>query len=318
MNGNAFVFPGQGAQYVGMGKEIAQNFKLAKLTYEEASDALGIDMEELCFQGPEEELKKTENTQPAILTTSVAILRVMKELGIHCSITAGLSLGEYGSLVNSEVLEFADTVKLVRQRGKYMQEAVPLGTGLMAAILGLERDLLDKCLSSSKKYGIVEAANYNSPGQIVISGEKKAVKTAAKKAMDLGARKAVILPVSAPFHCSLLKPAGERLERDLRSLNINTPKIPIITNVEAKILDCKSKVIDSLVNQVSKSVLWQDSVELMIKNDVENFIEIGPGKTLASFIKRIAKSIDKKINVYSIENMSNLRELLDNSMKRGA
>lgn len=312
MSKTAFVFPGQGSQYIGMGKEIAQNFNVAKITYEEASDCLGLDMETLCFEGPDEELIKTENTQPAILTTSIAISRVMEELGIDCQMTAGLSLGEYGSLVKSKVLFFNDAVKLVKKRGKYMQEAVPLGVGVMAAILGLERQGLEKCLNSCSRYGVVEAANYNSPGQIVISGEIVAVKETVKKALEIGAKKAVLLPVSAPFHCSLLKSAGEKLKGDLQNLIINSPKIPVVTNVEAKILSCKSNVIDSLVNQVSKSVLWQDSVELMIQNDIDTFIEIGPGKTLAAFIRRVAKGLNKKLDIYSIEDMASLKALSAN------
>ncbi len=310
MNKTAFVFPGQGAQYVGMGKEIVRNFKIAKTVFEEASDSLDLNMETLCFEGPDEELLKTKNTQPAILTTSIAILRVLEEMGIECQMTAGLSLGEYGSHVKSKVIDFADAVRLVKNRGEYMQEAVPLGVGTMAAILGLGRQDLDKCLKDCSQYGVVEAANYNSPGQIVISGEKDAVKKTVELALELGAKKAVLLPVSAPFHCSLLRPAGEKLKGDLESLKLNSPQIPIVTNAEAKILNCKSRVIDSLVNQVSKSVLWQDSVELMIENGIENFIEIGPGKTLAAFIKRIAKNLDKNgINVYSIENMAGLKAL---------
>ncbi|AOY77349.1 ACP S-malonyltransferase [Clostridium formicaceticum] len=312
MGKTAFVFPGQGAQYVGMGKDITDNFKAAKLTYEEASDVLGLDMKKLCFDGPEEELLKTENTQPAILTTSVAILKVLEELGIECQMTAGLSLGEYGSLVKSDVFAFGDAVKLVKNRGKYMQEAVPQGVGIMAAILGLEKQPLQECINSCRQYGIVEAANYNSPGQIVISGEVEAVKMAVKKAVELGAKKAVVLPVSAPFHCSLLKPAGERLKADLESLEIHSPKVPIVTNAEAKILNCKTQVIPSLVDQVSRSVLWQDSIELMIKNGMDTFIEVGPGKTLAAFIKRIAKNFDVKVNLYSIEDMKSLKDLIPN------
>lgn len=306
----AFVFPGQGAQYVGMGKEFAENFSTAKRVYEEASDHLGYNMAKLCFEGPDDELVKTENTQPAILTTSIALMRVVEGEGILCDMTAGLSLGEYASLVKSNVFRFHDAVKIVKNRGKYMQEAVPMGIGTMAAILGLDRDKLEECLTSCSQHGIVEAANYNSPGQIVISGEVEAVKKAVKKASELGAKKAVILPVSAPFHCSLLKPAGEKLQRDLEKADIQSPEIPVVTNVEAKILRDKEEVIPSLVQQVSKSVLWQDSVELMLQNGIDTFIEIGPGKTLASFIKRIAKGTDKQIKTYSIEDINGLKTIL--------
>lgn len=308
----AFVFPGQGSQYVGMGKEIANNFAIAKRVYEEAGDNLSLDMAKLCFEGPYTELVKTENTQPAILTTSIAILRTLEEMGVDCGITAGLSLGEYSSLVKSGVLQFGDAVKLVKKRGKYMQEAVPLGVGVMAAIIGLDRKELEECLKSCGQYGLVEVANYNSPGQIVISGETEAVKMAVKKSSELGARKAVLLPVSAPFHCSLLKVAGEKLKKDLEVLEISSPKVPIITNVKAKVLKDKEEVIPILVKQVSNSVLWQDSVELMIEGDVSTFVEIGPGKTLTSFIKRIAKAMGKNVNAYNVEDMDGLKTLINN------
>lgn len=308
----AFVFPGQGSQYVGMGKEITNNFAIAKRVYEEAGDNLSLDMAKLCFEGPDTELVKTENTQPAILTTSIAILRTLEEMGVDCGITAGLSLGEYSSLVKSGVLQFGDAVKLVKKRGKYMQEAVPLGVGVMAAIIGLDRKELEECLKSCGQYGLVEVANYNSPGQIVISGETEAVKMAVKKSSELGARKAVLLPVSAPFHCSLLKVAGEKLKKDLEVLEINSPKVPIITNVKAKVLEDKEEVIPILVKQVSNSVLWQDSVELMIEGDVSTFVEIGPGKTLTSFIKRIAKAMGKNVNIYNVEDMDGLKTLINN------
>lgn len=308
----AFVFPGQGSQYVGMGKEIANNFAIAKRVYEEAGDNLSLDMAKLCFEGPDTELVKTENTQPAILTTSIAILRTLEEMGVDCGITAGLSLGEYSSLVKSGVLQFGDAVKLVKKRGKYMQEAVPLGVGVMAAIIGLDRKELEECLKSCGQYGLVEVANYNSPGQIVISGETEAVKMAVKKSSELGARKAVLLPVSAPFHCSLLKVAGEKLKKDLEVLEISSPKVPIITNVKAKVLKDKEEVIPILVKQVSNSVLWQDSVELMIEGDVSTFVEIGPGKTLTSFIKRIAKAMGKNVNAYNVEDMDGLKTLINN------
>lgn len=306
----AFVFPGQGAQYVGMGKDFVENFSIAKEVFEESCDELNLDMEKLCFYGPDEELMKTENTQPAILTTSVAMLKVLENEGLNCHMTAGLSLGEYASLVKSNVFSFKDAVKLVKKRGKYMQEEVPIGVGTMAAVLGLDRDQLQVCIEKAGQFGVVEAANYNSPDQIVISGEVKAVEEAVKIASELGAKKAVVLPVSAPFHCSLLKGAGEKLKKDLELLQINDPQVPVVTNVKASILSSKLEVIPSLVEQVSSSVLWEDSVSLMLDEGVDHFIEIGPGKTLSSFIKRIAKTKEKKVNTYNIENVSGLKELL--------
>lgn len=306
----AFVFPGQGAQYVGMAKDFVQNFQIAKATFEEASDEVNMDMKKLCFEGPEDELIKTENTQPAILTTSIAILKVLENEGLNCHMTAGLSLGEYASLVKSNVFSFKDAVKLVKKRGKYMQEEVPEGIGTMAAILGLDRGQLQLCIGSARQYGVVEAANYNSPGQIVISGEIKAVEAAVKRASELGAKKAVVLPVSAPFHCSLLKGAGEKLKKDLELLEINDPEVPVVTNVEASILSSKLKVIPSLVQQVSKSVLWEDSVSLMLEEGADNFVEIGPGKALSSFIKRIAKMKEKKVNIYNVEDINSFKQLL--------
>lgn len=311
MNKIAFIFPGQGAQYVGMGKDFFDNFSIARTVFEEASDETGIDMKRLCFEDSGNELVKTENTQPAILTTSVAILRVLGEEGIDCDITAGLSLGEYASLVKSNVFSFGDAVGLVQKRGRYMQNEVPIGIGTMAAILGLDREKLEPCIKGSKQHGIVEAANYNCPGQIVISGEVKAVEAAVKKAEEAGAKKAIILPVSAPFHCSLLKGAGEKLKKDLERLNINEPEIPVVTNVSAKILSSKSEVIPSLVNQVSKSILWEDSISLMIDRGVTNFIEVGPGGILSSLVKRIAENKKAEVNIYSVGNIDNFKQLLN-------
>ncbi len=306
----AFVFPGQGAQYVGMGKDFVENFPIAKKIFEEASNELNIDMQKLCFEGPEDELMKTENTQPAILTTSIAILRVLENEGFNCDITAGLSLGEYSSLVKSNVLSFKDAVKLVKKRGKYMQEEVPVGVGGMAAILGLDRDRLQSCIDRTKEFGVVEAANYNTPEQIVISGELKAIEACVKIAKELGAKKAVILPVSAPFHCSLLQGAGEKFKKDLESLEINDPQIPVVNNADALVLSSKSEIIPSLVNQVSHSVLWEDSISLMIDEEVDTFIEIGPGKTLSSFIKRISKAKKKTVNIHNVQDMDTFKQLL--------
>jgi len=305
----AFVFPGQGAQYSGMGKEFYEKFSVARRVFEQASDRLGMDMEKLCFEGSDEELKKTENTQPAILTTSVALLEVLEVEGIQCDMTAGLSLGEYTSLVSSGVLDFEDAVAIVQKRGRYMQEAVPEGVGAMAAILGLDKEMLGECIERASNYGVVEVANYNSPAQIVISGEVKAVKAAAELAKAQGARKAVILPVSAPFHSSLLKPAGVKLEAELRKARIGSPGTPVITNTDARMLENEYQVIPNLVKQVSQSVKWQESVEYMMAEGVDTFIEIGPGKTLSGFIKRIAKENHQSVNIMNIEKVQDLKGL---------
>ena len=231
-------------------------------------------------------------------------------MGIDCDITAGLSLGEYASLVKSNVFSFGDAVKLVQKRGRYMQNEVPIGVGTMAAILGLDREKVRLCIEDSKQHGTVEAANYNCPGQIVISGEVNAVEAAVKKAKEIGAKKAVLLPVSAPFHCSLLKGAGKKLQKDLEQLNINDPEVPIVTNVDAKIISFGSEVIPSLVNQVSKSILWEDSVLLMINKGVRTFIEVGPGKILSSLIKRTAGAAAAEVNIYNVENVDDFKQLL--------
>lgn len=310
MNNVAFVFPGQGAQYVGMGKDFFDNFSSARSIFEEASDKISIDMEKLCFEDPKNELIKTESTQPAILTVSIAILKVLEGEGMDCDITAGLSLGEYASLIKSNVFSFGDAVGLVQKRGRYMQNEVPIGVGAMAAILGLDREQVGLCIENSKRYGIVEAANYNCPGQIVVSGEIKAVESTVQIAKEIGAKKAVLLPVSAPFHCELLRGAGEKLRKDLERLNINDPKVPVVTNVNAKILSSKSEVIPSLIDQISKSILWEDSVLSMIDEGTNTFIEIGPGKVLSSLIKRTAEARDVRVNIYNVENMDNFKQLL--------
>lgn len=307
----AFVFPGQGAQYSGMGKEFYQNFSCARRIFEEASHSLGMDMESLCFHGSDQELKKTENTQPAILTASAAMLEVLEVEGIQCDMTAGLSLGEYTSLVTAKVLAFEDAVGIVQKRGRYMQEAVPEGVGGMAAILGLKKELLQSCIREASPYGLVEVANYNSPAQMVISGKQEAVKKAAELAKEKGARKAVVLPVSAPFHSSLLKPAGEKLKKVLQQAAIGEPEIPVITNTEGTTLEGAHHVIPNLVKQVSQSVRWQDSVEYMMEEGVDTFIEIGPGKTLSGFIKRIAKENNRSVNMMNIENVQDLKGLTE-------
>lgn len=307
----AFVFPGQGAQFVGMGKDFYEEFSICREVFEDANESLGMDIKGICFEGPEEELIRTENTQPAILATSIAILRALEERGINCDYAAGLSLGEYTALVEAEAFEFCDAVHLVKNRGRYMQEAVPEGKGGMAAILGLEKSKLMKAVEKAKDYGVVEIANYNSPEQIVISGEVESLEIAVNESKELGAKKAVKLPVSAPFHSSLLKPAGDKLEKDLDKIKINDLKKVVISNVEAKPVKTREEVRSNLIRQVSNSVLWCDSIIYMMDNGVDTFIEIGPGKSLKGFIKRIAKPLNKKVNTFSVNSISEFEKVCD-------
>lgn len=310
----AFIFPGQGAQYVGMGKDFYNTCEIARQTFEEANDRLGLNIAQICFEGPEEELMLTENTQPAILTTSIAILRVLQQESFLCDYTAGLSLGEYSALVNAEALDFSDAVEIVKKRGTYMQQVVPNGVGGMGAIVGLTNDAIATVLEYAKKEGLIEIANYNTPEQVVLSGEKKAVKSALRKAKELGARKALPLPVSAPFHCRLLKPAGELLRTELEKARFYNPKIPLVDNVDAKVITDKDQIISSLIRQVSNSVLWQQSVELLISKGVRTFIEIGPGTTLSNFVKAIALNLQvdvQSVSVSSLEELEKAKELLN-------
>lgn len=308
----ACIFPGQGAQYSGMGKEIAENYGQAMEIFEIASQRLGIDMKQLCFEGSEEELKKTENTQPSILTTSIAIYEVLKYHGITPEITAGLSLGEYSALVAAKSISFSDAVAVVKQRGKYMQEAVPAGEGTMAAVMGMEKEKVIECLKMASDAGVVEAVNYNCPGQIVIAGHTKAVERACEILKENGARRAILLPVSAPFHSSLLKPAGEKLAKELEKVEVSELEIPVVANVNAQAILDKNQVKQCLIEQVSSSVLWEDSVRLMIDMGVDTFIEVGPGKSLSAFVKKI----DKDVAVYNIEDMDTLNNTVASIKER--
>ncbi|QSZ26646.1 ACP S-malonyltransferase [Aceticella autotrophica] len=285
----AFIYPGQGAQYVGMGKDIYENHIEAREIFEEANDALKFNITRLCFEGPDTELMKTENTQPAILTVSVALTKVLLKKGLNPDVTAGLSLGEYSSLVLAGVLSFADAVRLVKNRGKYMQNVVPLGVGATAAIIGLENKIVEDICKEASSDGIVEPTNYNYPGQLCIAGEIKAVEKAVEIAKDKGAKKAVMLPVSAPFHCSMLKKAGDLLKQDLDSIKLNGMEIPVIANVTAE-YEKLEDVKDLLIKQVSHPVLWEQSINKMINEGIDAFIEIGPGNTLTGFMKRIDKT----------------------------
>lgn len=301
-----FVFPGQGSQYAGMGKDLADNFSVAKQLFEEANDSLGFDLAALCFEGPEEELKLTANTQPAILTVSLAALRVIEqETGLVPAYAAGHSLGEYSALVCAGALSFAAAVRIVRQRGAFMQEAVPVGAGAMAAIIGLDGAPLEDVCREAAQGKIVSPANFNSPGQVVIAGHVEAVERAVELAKGRGAKRALPLPVSAPFHCSLMVPAGERLREVLEDISVNPLAIPVVSNVEAAPNAEASRVKGLLVSQVSAPVRWDESVRTMVGLGVGRFIEIGPGKVLAGLIKRI----DKGVEAQSVTDVAGLKAL---------
>jgi [acyl-carrier-protein] S-malonyltransferase len=275
-----------------MGKELAENFRIAADTFAEADDALGFSITKICFEGPEEELKLTANTQPAILTVSIAILRVIQtETSVTPFYLAGHSLGEFSALVASGAFDFADAVRTVRARGRFMQEAVPVGVGTMAALLGVEPDILTDICREAAQGEVVAPANFNSPGQTVIAGHTGAVNRSIEIAKDRGYRKAMLLPVSAPFHCSLMTPAGERLAETLADVRINPLQLPVVTNVEALPNIDRDRVRELLIRQVSAPVLWEASVMRMIEDGVDRFVEVGPGKVLTSLVKRISKNV---------------------------
>lgn len=308
----AFIFPGQGSQHIGMGKDFCENFQESREIYKEADKILSKDLSDLCFNGNKEDLAKTENTQPAILTASIAMLKAIENKGIKADYTAGLSLGEYTSLVYGGALKFEDALKVVIKRAKFMQEAVPIGVGGMAAILALEEEKLLDALKVGKDFGEVEIANYNSPGQIVISGEITAVEKTCEEAIKLGAKKAVPLDVSAPFHSKLLIPAGEKLKEELEKIEFKDLNKSLVSNVDAKVVADKDELKNKLVRQVSNSVLWQQSVENMIDKGVDTFVEIGPGKTLTGFVKRIAKNMGRKdIKALKINNIDSFNKTID-------
>jgi [acyl-carrier-protein] S-malonyltransferase len=286
----AFLFPGQGSQSVGMGKDLAANHSAARRTFEEADEALGFKLSQLCFEGPEEKLKLTEITQPAILTVSVAAFRVLRENGPKPNYVAGHSLGEYSAHVAAGTLNFADAVRTVRNRGKYMQEAVPVGVGAMAAIVGLPLDKVTEICGQATHGEICQPANLNSPEQIVISGHSAAVERAIKLATERGAKKAVSLPVSAPFHCALMQPAQDRLAPDLQVLNFRKPAFPVVCNVDAALVTDAEPARAALIRQVTGAVKWAPSIRLLIEKGVTLFVEVGPGKVLWGLMRQIDRS----------------------------
>jgi [acyl-carrier-protein] S-malonyltransferase len=309
----AFMFPGQASQYSGMGKELAERYPTARAVFDEADSALGFSISKICFEGSEDELKLTSNTQPAILACSVAVYRVLAEKGIAPDYVAGHSLGEYSALVAAGSLKFADAVRLVRKRGEYMQEAVPAGTGAMAAIMGLSPAVVMDACKRAANDEVCTPANLNSTEQTVISGHASAVKRAVEMASQLGAKRAVILAVSAPFHSALMMPAQERLERDLRATQFSDLQVPLVTNVDADTTTSGEEAREALVRQVSMPVRWGESVRLLIEEGANTFVEVGPGRVLTGLLRQIERSVaalnveDEKSLAATIEKIAGAR-----------
>ena len=286
----AFLFPGQGSQAAGMGKELAAAYSVARQVFEEADDTLGYKLSEVCFEGPDEKLRLTEITQPAILTVSVAAFRILESAGIVPAFVAGHSLGEYSAHVAAGTIPFADAVRTVRNRGRYMQEAVPVGEGAMAAILALPLETIESACTEASEGQVCQPANVNSPDQIVISGAKPAVERAAELCKQKGAKRAIMLPVSAPFHCAMMQPAQDCLSQDLHALNFQVPKIPVMCNVDARLVTTGEACRDALVRQVTGTVQWERSIRSLVEAGVDLFVEAGPGKVLTALMRQIDRS----------------------------
>lgn len=310
----AFLFPGQGSQQVGMGRELAERYPIARQVFDEADAALGYALSVVCWEGPEEKLKMTEITQPAILTVSVAAWRVLAERGVSPALVAGHSLGEYSAHVTAGTLTFADAVRTVRNRGHYMQEAVPAGEGAMAAILGMPLEAVQQVCGEAAQGGVVEPANINSPEQIVISGSKAAVERAAELAKQRGAKRAVMLPVSAPFHCSLMRGAQERLAADLRALEFSKARVPVVNNVDAAVTTAAEPARDALIRQVTGAVQWVRSVQELIAQGAGTFIEVGPGKVLCGLLRQI----DRSQASMNVEDEASLQKTLEKLTATGS
>lgn len=305
----AFIFPGQGSQAVGMGRDFYEQEPIARNVFEEADDTLGFKLSKLCFEGPEEELKLTFNTQPALFTVSAAILQVLRSrVNVQPDYVAGHSLGEYTAYYAAGAMSFRKGVELVHKRGTFMEQAVPAGLGAMSAVLGMARSpLAEICESVTRNGNVVELANLNCPGQIVISGSKEGVEEAGKLAKEAGAKRVIPLTVSGPFHSSLMKPAAEKMEQELRGYaNFSDPAVPVIANVSAKPISSKEEMVDTLIQQVSSPVLWEDSVRTLIEHGVDHFVEIGSGTVLAGLVKKI----DRNVQVHSITNLATMEQWL--------
>ena len=303
----AFLFPGQASQYPGMGRDLAENFAESRGAFEEADAALGFSISKISFEGSEDQLKQTENTQPAILAVSVAAYRTLENRGVTPDFVAGHSLGEYSALVAGGALDFTTGVKLVRHRGKYMQEAVPAGQGAMAAIMGLSASDVAEICRRAADHEVVSPANINSPEQPVISGTASAVKRAVEIASQSGAKRAVVLPVSAPFHCALMEPAQKRLEPELRAAAFSALRVPVITNVDAEAIKSGEEARDALIRQVVMPVRWFDSVHELIEEGVTIFVEVGPGKVLSGLLRQI----DRSVRCFNVEDTTSLKTTLD-------
>ncbi|MFA9421974.1 MAG: ACP S-malonyltransferase [Sedimentibacter sp.] len=309
MSKTAFVFPGQGAQFAGMGKEFYENFQESREIFGRANEALGFDITKLCFEGPEQDLSITKITQPALLTVCMAIYQVLKKNAKTESVVmGGLSLGEYSALTAAGAMDFETAVKLVYNRGNYMQNAVPIGEGGMLALIGCtDEDAMAFCEYVTDNYGLLEPANFNCPGQIVVGGESTAIESALGKTKEFNIKRAIKLQVSAPFHTSMLKPAGLKLKEDLAKIRFNKPFCPVISNVDSEYYENNEAIADKLEKQVYNPVRWEECVRKMIDDGVTTFVEIGPGKTLSSFIKKI----DKNVKSINIENMASLNEYIE-------
>ncbi|RPF42604.1 [acyl-carrier-protein] S-malonyltransferase [Thermodesulfitimonas autotrophica] len=309
----AFVFPGQGSQYVGMGRDFYGRYAEAQEVFAQADAVLGFSLSTLCFEGPKEELQKTVNTQPAVLTASIAALAVLRAHGVGTDVAAGHSLGEYAALVAAGALDFAAAVRLTRRRGQLMQEAVPLGSGGMVAVLGLDRERIGEVVRAARAKGVVEAANYNCPGQVVLAGEMPALEEAVRLAKEAGAKKSVILPVSGPFHSSLMRRASELFALELEKVQVKKLAFPVVANVSGDYISTAAEVRSALIRQIYSPVLWEESIRRLVADGVGVFVEVGPGKVLSTLIKRIAPGV----NCCNVEDQASLEATLTFLRKAG-